>query len=684
MLDNKEWPTHEHAHDYLGDNNTCSVCGHTHDQTPTTDDDGPTQANTDPYTPQEIADYLRSGYWNGNPRSFDVEPGDSLTFDVSTLSTTGQTLAREALNTWSLYTGINFVEQRTPTLTTTPEILDAGSGIETTYTLSAGEAFNGALTQGDRDSVAVTISGTVRITLEGLGQNNNALVDPFLRVYNSQGALVASNDDAAGLGLNSALTIAGAGSTYYIEAGSFRDAYAGDYRLSIYENDFDTADITFSDDSNGAYATSIVSNGTIQNSFINIQENWAGGANRIDGYHYQTYLHEIGHALGLGHAGDYNGSADYGTDNLYANDSWQMSVMSYFTQSENTAVDASFAYVISPMIADILAIQDLYGTPDANTGNTVYGNNGTSLEILNDAFDYSNPTTFTIFDTNGIDTFDVSAIAIDQTISLAPGSYSDVNGQIGSVGIAIGTIIENAIGGTGWDTITGNTAANTLEGRAGGDTLRGEGGNDTLFGHVGRDALYGNAGEDTLYGGKWADSLYGGNNADVLYGGQSNDRMWGDNGHDTLYGGTGRDRLHGNSGNDVLRGGRNDDALFGGGGMDALYGGAGDDLLKGWSGDDTMIGGAGADTLYGGAGDDTFLLGSNDQAWGDEGIDTFQLVRETTGTITIHDFTQDDVLDLGNASILTESVSVDTTLTTYLVDTNNDSVADVTLLLFMA
>ena len=46
----------------------------------------------------------------------------------------------------------------------------------------------------------------------------------------------------------------------------------------------------------------------------------------------------IGHAIGLVHAGEYNGSAHFGVDNLYGNDSWQMSIMSYFDQAENTYV----------------------------------------------------------------------------------------------------------------------------------------------------------------------------------------------------------------------------------------------------------------------------------------------------------------------------------------------------------
>ena len=63
--------------------------------------------------------------------------------------------------------------------------------------------------------------------------------------------------------------------------------------------------------------------GAIAWATITISSDWIttdGGANDgktgIDSYGYQTYIHEIGHALGLGHQGPYNGSASYSTSFL--------------------------------------------------------------------------------------------------------------------------------------------------------------------------------------------------------------------------------------------------------------------------------------------------------------------------------------------------------------------------------
>ena len=102
------------------------------------------------------------------------------------------------------------------------------------------------------------------------------------------------------------------------------------------------ANITFTHDGTmQAYTSGSWSgSGAIASQTVNISSDWItndGGAydgkTGIDSYGYQTYIHEIGHALGLGHQGPYNGSASYSTNAVYANDTWQYSVMSYFSQN---------------------------------------------------------------------------------------------------------------------------------------------------------------------------------------------------------------------------------------------------------------------------------------------------------------------------------------------------------------
>ena len=69
---------------------------------------------------------------------------------------------------------------------------------------------------------------------------------------------------------------------------------------------------------------------------------------------------------------------------------------------------------------------------------------------------------------------------------------------------------ENAIGGSGNDTLAGNSFANVLTGNAGNDVLVGNSGDDTLSGGNGRDILIGGLGIDTLLGGNDDDILIAG------------------------------------------------------------------------------------------------------------------------------------------------------------------------------
>ncbi|KZL19834.1 Serralysin C precursor [Pseudovibrio axinellae] len=250
------------------------------------------------------------------------------------------------------------------------------------------------------------------------------------------------------------------------------------------------AQITFDDNESGAYSTSSTSGGTIRSSFVNVSTDWvASYGTDLDGYAFQTYMHEIGHAMGLGHAGNYNGSADYGVDNHYSNDSWQASVMSYFDQRDNTSVDASFAYVVSPMIADILAMQELYGTTaDLRTESTVYGENSTAGGYYDEIADLR-PVAFTVIDNGGIDSINFSSVTADQKISLIAETYSDVDGLTGNMAIMRGTVIENAYSGSGDDQLIGNSADNALYANAGDDVLEGGQGDDTLSGGTGSDTF---------------------------------------------------------------------------------------------------------------------------------------------------------------------------------------------------
>ena len=713
----------------------------------------------------------------------------------------------------------------------------------------------------------------------------------------------------------------------------------------------------------------------IHQASINIPPYWLDRYGyTTDSNGYTTFIHEIGHALGLGHPGPYNGVATWGTDNLFLGDSWQTSIMSYIGQNENDWLDADFAYPVTPMIADIVAIQSIYGAPEhINTGNTVYGyettiegylgdyfslltresdvftklletiefpawrgdgatmkldfydldgdgkedlvmagvrelvyfrntgttenprftqdkvndyglndidielafaaplfhdmngdgepelilvttngatspatiryfektngtfteqtednpfdtisissyttlavgdidgdgrpdvvtgdrhegltlywnkeedgrttfqaasadnnpvanitinggnptpdladldndgdldlisgsgngrlhhyenttengkvvfkentdskigqytagglaapkvtdfngdgtleivvgehariirwyeNTGTATEPVYEPTTLSNPTTFTITDTSGVDTLDFRTDKTDQVINLEEASASDIYGVKGSMVIAPDTIIERVVAGIGNDVVNGNSAANLLRGNSGDDRLYGKTGNDSLYGNSGNDRLNGGLGADTLSGDAGNDYLQGGAGADNLSGGTGsdtasysgspagvtvrlhNDQLEGGDAEGDVFAtqvevpwtdSEGREHtdtlpdienLMGSDFNDTLAGDRRDNELSGGAGDDTLYGGpgGGDDTINAQDGNDRLFGGQGNDTLHGGQG--------NDQLSGGPGQDVFVFVPGTYED-TITDFTLgEDKIDL--------------------------------------
>lgn len=211
-------------------------------------------------------------------------------------------------------------------------------------------------------------------------------------------------------------------------------------------------------------------------------------------YGHETLIHEVGHALGLNHANNYDGSTtqDNPTHNF---DSYQYTLMSYY---HHQAPASRGIYPAAPMLMDILAVQRIYGANyRTRAGNTTYGFNASN--DVRAAFDFSRNQRpiVAIWDGAGNDTLNLSGYGMAQRISLVPGSFSSVGGLTDNLAIAFGAEIENAIGGRGNDIIVGNGLANRLVGGGGRDALHGGAGDDQLIGSGGRDRLNGDAGDDT-------------------------------------------------------------------------------------------------------------------------------------------------------------------------------------------
>ncbi|MCF2147694.1 M10 family metallopeptidase C-terminal domain-containing protein [Desmonostoc muscorum LEGE 12446] len=336
-------------------------------------------------------------------------------------------------------------------------------------------------------------------------------------------------------------------------------------------------------------------------------------------YAFMTLMHEIGHALGLKHTGDYNANGG-GTPGPYLygqEDSLQYTIMSYngATLSDGTIAGTNYQgsgiFALTPQLYDVAAIQYLYGpNNNFNTGDTLY------------LFSSSKAFLGTIWDNGGVDTINASTLSLAAKIDLNTGSdhfssigpFSDsflFNRAFDNVAIVDGVVIENAYGGSGNDTIIGNGAENYLSANNGNDSLKGGDNNDTLEGGSGDDFLNGGEGNDLLIEGNGNNLIIGGNGFDTLkesgnadftafydhiekktFSGVTKDSYsLFDIEHLIIEGGVSENTLNGGSfgwGSVELYGGENDDTLTGG-----LLGG---DILNGGDGNDTLI--EGGDTSY--------------------------------------------------------------------------------------
>jgi Ca2+-binding RTX toxin-like protein len=201
---------------------------------------------------------------------------------------------------------------------------------------------------------------------------------------------------------------------------------------------------------------------------------------------YRTVLHEVAHAVfGFGDVSVTKGlNGAYLPADLNYNG---QTVMSYAVAPGATVGDGNAIsgntdeFVRGPMVLDIQAAQWLYGANISHaTGDDLY------------TFAHSETYYQTIWDAGGNDTISAKDAEIGVHIDLRPGSLSDLGSSViagmsggvlplKTVGIALGTIIENVVGGSGDDILTGNDAANVIHGGKGNDIIDGGDGRDTAY-----------------------------------------------------------------------------------------------------------------------------------------------------------------------------------------------------------
>jgi Ca2+-binding RTX toxin-like protein len=365
----------------------------------------------------------------------------------------------------------------------------------------------------------------------------------------------------------------------------------------------------------------------------------------MQGYGQLVLVHEIGHAIGLSHPAAYNASAGvtitYTDHATYFEDSLQFTVMSYFDETWTGAQFGSGRYPASVLLDDIAAAQRLYGANMATrTGDTVYGFGSTADRAWYNANNELSELIFAVWDAGGTDTLNFSGYSDNQLIDLRQGNYSSVGGLVGNVAIALGAVIENAVGGSGIDVIHGNSAGNRITGGLGNDAIDAGLGTDTVVFSGLRSAytITWNGQTATVVGPDGSDTVI---NAEFLAfddmtiattptGGLS---VSGDITAETITGTSFADTIAAAGGNDTVNGLGGNDTLGGGTGDDTLSGGDDNDTLIGGLGDDTLNGGAGIDAAdYSGAGAAVTVNLGTGLATGGGGNDTLSLIEDVTGS----------------------------------------------------
>lgn len=228
-------------------------------------------------------------------------------------------------------------------------------------------------------------------------------------------------------------------------------------------------------------------------------------------YAFATFLHELGHALGLDHAHE-------GNVMPAGRDSMEYTVMSYRSYVGSSLgggyTNESWSYAQSLMMYDIAALQHMYGADyTTHSGNTAYSWSPTTGEMFINGAPQGAPggnrIFLTVWDGGGSDTYDFSNYATAVKVDLRPGEWTTTSASqlaklhydgskvaAGNIANALlhdndtRSLVENAIGGSGSDTIIGNAKDNTLIGGSGNDWIMGADGSDILDGQAGSDTAF--------------------------------------------------------------------------------------------------------------------------------------------------------------------------------------------------
>jgi len=513
--------------------------------------------------------------------------------------------------------------------------------------------------EGDRDWVRVelTAGDGIQINLNGAG-GFGELSDPYLYLLDSNGDVVAENDDFGGIDSQITYAITQTG-TYYIEASGYADRETGDYEIITQEvtpppppspldsiawgtaidgdtprtTDVETVNVYFA--TNGQTFDGYTSEGFNAyergqilammddlSDIVNLEFNVVNNASNAD-LTLVLDLNEISNETNP-YLGYFNppGENNEGVG-VFNGDLWDRTAGGDLEQG-------GFGYVT-------IVHELMHGLGMAHPHDT--GGSSVVMDGVSSNFgDYGdfdlNQGVFTVMTYNsgyftgtagsapanpsgGNYGFEGGAMALDIAyLQLVYGANTSHAGGANTYTMAdaneSGTYWE-AIWDTGgtdtirhdgseWSVIDLRAATLAYENGGGGfvSSVDGVAGGFTIANGVVIENAMGGFGRDTITGNAADNFLVGRGGSDTIFGGTGDDLLKGNNGNDRLVGGTGAD---------IVRGGNGNDTLVGSGGNDNLIASNGDDIVRGGSGRDRLTGGRGEDLLNGGTGNDELIGG---------------------------------------------------------------------------
>lgn len=168
---------------------------------------------------------------------------------------------------------------------------DVPDDATTGASVAVGGGYNGTLDfVGDRDWIRAELQAGSVYDLSLAGRGNNPVLDTYMRVYDSAGREIASNDDSDG-GYDSRLPALRIDSTgaYFISAESYGDYEEGDYRIELRERSGGARDLPASADTSAVLENDV----PVSSSLFLGDEDWFR-AELVAGRDYSVWLNGAG------------------------------------------------------------------------------------------------------------------------------------------------------------------------------------------------------------------------------------------------------------------------------------------------------------------------------------------------------------------------------------------------------